>query len=279
MNRISDAIIARTQSPVVRHAVSCGNCMLQGGCFPTSMEAPDVDDFNAMVQRSRPLHKGDHLYRAEQPFTTIYAVRSGAFKAYAISPDGEEQVMQFYMPGEVFGMDGLSRNRYAVSVVALETSAVCAIPFERLQALSLRTPGLQRHFFRLMSEVIVREQELITQLGKHTAERRVATFLQRLSQYRAARRQSATRFHLPMTRTDISSHLGLTVETVSRIFGRLQKIGLIATDNREVEILQPGWLHDFVEGRTPLAELCARGAQAGARAFGAQRHALSAVAV
>lgn len=247
-------IIDKTETPIARRTVSCVDCMLHGSCFPTDMGAPEVSDFDSMVHRARPLHKGDHVYRTEQPFTTVYAVRSGAFKAYAISSDGEEQVIQFYLPGEIFGVDGLSRNRHAMSVVALETSAVCAIPFERLQALSMRTPGLQRHFFRLMSETILREQELITQLGKFAAERRIAAFLQRIAEHQAGRRQSATRLRLPMTRTDISSHLGLTVETVSRIFGRLQKLGLIAADNREIEILSPEALRQLADGKAPLRQ-------------------------
>lgn len=236
-----------TQQP----SVSCAGCMLKGSCFPIAMEVPNIADFNSIVQRARPLHKGEHVHRAEQPFTTIYAVRSGAFKAYSVSENGEEQIAQFYLPGEIFGMDGLSHNRYATSVVALETGAICAIPFERLRELSARLPALQRHIFQLMSQAIVTDQEMITLLGKYDAERRVATFLQRISRHHANRKLSASKIRLPLSRTDMGCYLGLTVETVSRIFSRFQKIGLLNLDNREVEILSLDWLHELASGTSP----------------------------
>ena len=230
--------------------------MLKGSCFPIAMEVGDVGAFNAIVQRSRPLHKGEHIYHEDQPFTTIYAVRSGAFKAYSVSENGEEQITQFYLPGQIFGMDGLSRNRYASSVVALETGAVCAIPFERLREISVRLPELQQHLFQLMSQAIVADQEMITLLSKYSAERRVAAFLERLSQHQAGRRLSASKFRLPMSRTDIGCYLGLTVETTSRIFSRFQKIGLLDIEHREVEILSLDWLHELACGE-PVTDAAA----------------------
>lgn len=234
-----------------KSSVSCSACMLKDSCFPIALEVPSVADFNALVQRARPLHKGEYVYREDQPFTTIYAVRSGAFKAYSVSESGEEQITQFYLPGEIFGIDGLSRNRYATSVVALETGAICAIPFERLRELSARIPTLQRHIFQMMSQAIVTDQEMITLLGKYDAERRVAAFLQRLSRHHASRKLSASKIRLPMTRTDIGCYLGLTVETVSRIFSRFQKIGLLSLENREVEISNLDWLNELASGASP----------------------------
>ena len=232
----------------VKHSVSCGGCMLKDSCFPIAMEVPKVIEFDAIVQRARPLHKDDHVYRENQPFTTVYAVRSGAFKAYTVSENGEQQITQFYLPGEIFGIDGLSRNRYASSVVALETSSVCAIPFDRLQKLSATVPALQRNTFQLMSQTIVAEQKMIVLLGKYSAERRVAAFLERISGHQIQRKLSASRIRLPMSRTDIGCYLGLTVETVSRIFSRFQKIGLLNIEHREVEILSRDWLRELANG-------------------------------
>lgn len=248
MKQSSVQLIGSNQTSSHQPSVACAGCMLKGSCFPLAMEAPNIADFNAIVQRASPLHKDEHVYREEQPFTTIYAVRSGAFKAYSVSEYGEEHIAQFYLPGEIFGMDGLSRNRYATSVVALETGAICAIPFERLRELSARVPTLQRYIFRLMSQAIAADQEMITLLGKYGAERRVAAFLQRISRHQANRRLSANRVRLPLSRTDIGCYLGLTVETVSRIFSRFQKIGLLNLDNREVEILSLDWLHELASG-------------------------------
>lgn len=251
MNSTATAQVIATSNNASRYQQTgtCAGCLLKGSCMPIAMEVPNLAAFDAIVQRSRPLHKGEHVYREEESFTTVYAVRSGALKAYSVSEDGEEQVTQFYLPGEIFGMDGISRNRYASSVMALETSAICAIPFERLRELSVRVPSLQRHLFKLMSQVIIGDQELITLLSKHSAERRIAAFLQRISDHQAQRKLSATRIRLPMTRTDIGCYLGLTVETVSRVLSRFQKIGLLNADHREIEIRDLDWLQGLASGR------------------------------
>jgi len=170
-----------------------------------------------------------------------------------MTDDGTEQVTGFYLPGEVFGMDGVSRNPYASAAVALETSAICEIPFERLGDLSTRIPSQQRHFFRLMSREITQDQPLITRLSKRSAEQRVAALLLSISTRNARRKLSATALRLLMSRTDIGNYLGLTVETVSRVFSRFQKSALLALTHREVTILDSGRLCDIASGTAQAA--------------------------
>jgi CRP/FNR family transcriptional regulator len=228
--------------------ISCGSCRLSAICLPIALESADIDRLDSIIQRGRPLRGGEHVYRADDAFTAIYAVRAGALKAYAVTSDGTEQVTGFYFPGEIFGMDGISKNKHVSSAVALETSAICEIPFERLGDLSARIPSLQRHFFQLMSQEITQDQQLITLLSKNSAEQRIASLLLSISSRNARRKLSATAFRLPMSRTDISNYLGLTVETVSRVFARFQKGGLLTVDKREISILAPDLLHRVVDG-------------------------------
>jgi CRP/FNR family transcriptional regulator len=217
-------------------------------CLPIALETNDIEQLDAIVQRGRPLQGGDHVYRAKDRFSAIYAVRSGTLKAYRISNDGTEQVTGFYFPGEIFGMDGIGQNRHIGAAVALETSAICEIPFERLGELSAQIPSLQRHFFNLMSQEIAQDQQLITLVSKNSAEQRIGALLLSISSRNARRRLSATAFRLPMSRIDIGNYLGLTVETVSRVFNRFQKSALLTVDHREIVILEPERLHEIVDG-------------------------------
>jgi CRP/FNR family transcriptional regulator, anaerobic regulatory protein len=228
--------------------ISCSSCRLAGICLPIALEATDIDKLDSIIQRGRPLRKGEHAYRENTPFTSVYAVRSGTLKAYRVTDDGQEQVTGFYFPGEILGMDGISKNRHASSAKALETAAICEIPFERLGDLSTRIPSLQRHFFQLMSQEIADDQQLITLLGKNSAEQRIAALLVSISARNARRRLSATSFRLSMSRTDIGNYLGLTVETVSRVFSRFQKNSLLAVDNKEITILDIDALRDTANG-------------------------------
>lgn len=219
------------------NTISCGNCRLGSICLPLALEADDVVRLDEIVQRGRPLQKNEHLYREGDEFSAVYAVRSGAIKAYRITGDGQEQVTGFYFPGEILGMDGISKDSYASSAKALETSAVCEIPFNRLEELSAQMPSLQRHFFQLMSQEITSDQQLITLLSKNSAEERVAALLISISARNARRKLSKSNFRLPMSRTDIGNFLGLTVETVSRVISRFNKQGLIEVESKEINLL------------------------------------------
>lgn len=217
--------------------VSCGDCRLNSICLPISMHVDDIDRVDEIIQRGRPLQKGEYLYRAGDEFQSVYAVRSGTLKAVNITNDGLEQVTGFYLPGEIIGMDGLAHNSHTNSAMALETSAVCEIPFSRMEELSLQIPTLQRHFFQLMSKEITSDQQLITMLSKNSADERVAALLLSISSRNHRRHLSASEFRLPMSRSDIGNYLGLTIETVSRVFSRFQKSGLLVVDKKDISIV------------------------------------------
>jgi len=225
--------------------VNCSNCRLSSLCLPLALKSDDIEKLDDIIQRGKPLQKGEHIYQEGNAFSSVYAVRSGAVKAYRVTDDGREQVTGFYFPGEILGMDGISKNTHACSARALETSAVCEIPFSSLEELSTSLPGLQRHFFQLMSREITEDQQLITLLSKNTAEERIAALMLSISSRNARRKLSATNFRLPMSRIDIGNYLGLTVETVSRVFSRLQKLEILNVSNKEISILDINGLQDI----------------------------------
>jgi CRP/FNR family transcriptional regulator len=228
--------------------VNCNNCRLSSICLPLALDINEIDQLDRIIQRSRPLQKGDHLYRQNEEFRSVYAVRSGSVKGYSITDNGQEQVTGFYFPGEVLGMDGIAKNHHASSARALETSSICEIPFDQLGELSQSLPNLQRHFFQLMSQEIAADQQMLTQLSKNTADQRVATLLLSISARHKRRKLSAANFRLPMSRTDIGNYLGLTVETVSRVFSRFQKLGVLGVDNKEIAIVDPEGLQTMANG-------------------------------
>lgn len=219
------------------YQVNCSSCRLNSICLPLALESDDIQLLDDIIQRSKPLQKNQHLYREGDDFQSVYAVRSGTLKAYKTTDDGREQVTGFYFPGEILGMDGISNNTHASSAKALETAATCEIPFTSLEKLSSHMPSLQRHFFQLMSREITEDQLLITLLSNNSADERVAALMLSISTRYARRKLSATQFRLPMSRVDIGNYLGLTVETVSRVFSRMQKLDIMRVDNKEIEIL------------------------------------------
>ncbi|HEX4974569.1 MAG TPA: fumarate/nitrate reduction transcriptional regulator Fnr [Pseudomonadales bacterium] len=218
-------------------AVTCTDCSLNPICLPIAVSKDELVQLDEIIKRGRPLKKGEHAFNAGEAFRSVYAVRSGSLKTYTVSEDGEEQVTGFYLAGEVLGMDGINTNKHTNSAKALESSAICEIPFERLESLSSKIPSLQRHFFQLMSKEIQSDQQLIMLLGKKPAEERIASFLLNIGTRHELRGLSNKYFRLNMSRNDIGNYLGLAVETVSRTFTRFQQLNIIKTDGKEVEVV------------------------------------------
>jgi CRP/FNR family transcriptional regulator len=82
----------------------------------------------------------------------------------------------------------------------------------------------------------VREQAMIGVLGELSAEARVARFLGTLGERFAVMGYSSKLFNFRMTRQEIGSYLGLTLETVSRTLSAFNEIGLITADQRTIGI-------------------------------------------
>jgi CRP/FNR family transcriptional regulator len=220
---------------------ACSNCNLQEICLPLGLSHAEVEKLDEMVSARRRLKRGEHLYRAGEAFSSIYAVRSGFFKTDVLLEDGREQVTGFQMAGELLGLDGISTETHSCNSVALEDSEVCTIPFSHLEGLSREIQTLQHHFHKVMSREIVRDHGVMMLLGTMRAEERLAAFLLNLSQRFTARGYSPAEFYLRMTREEIGSYLGLKLETVSRAFSRFQEEGLIAVQQKHVRILNtPG---------------------------------------
>lgn len=190
-----------------------------------------------LVLTRKRVHTGEHLFRAGDPFDSLYAIRSGFFKSYAVTQSGWTQVSAFPMAGDLAGLDGIGCEAHEQNLVALETGEVCVVQYAHLQELIGLFPRLQHHVNRTMSREIVRKQDLMTLLGTMDGEAKVAEFLLSLASRFAARGYSSTEFNLRMSRSEIGSYLGLTLETVCRIVSKLQRLGLIRTRGREVAIV------------------------------------------
>lgn len=217
--------------------VACKNCSLSQLCLPMGLAPEDVERLDAIIKRSRPLHRGDHLFRGGERFRSLYVVKTGSVKTYAPSEEGGEQVLGFHLPGEIIGLDAIDKSCHACSAKVLETSAICEVPFQRFEELAASIPSLQHQMYRLLSKEIGQDADMLLLLGKKNAEERLAAFLTSMSARLSKRGLSPTDFYLSMSRHEIGSYLGLAVETVSRLFTRFQEDGLLRVDRKHVEVL------------------------------------------
>jgi len=195
------------------------------------------DRLQALASGRRSLHRGAPLYRSGERLTQLYVVQSGLLKTCILHEDGRSQVTGFHLSGEWLGLDGIGTLSHHSDAVALEDSVVCTIDYNELEDLLHEFPDLRRQFQRIMSREIVRSLDMMRLLGGMCAEKRVATFLLDLTQRMKSRGGSASSLVLPMTRDEIGSCLGLKLETVSRMFSKLRKAGVLGVTQRHIELV------------------------------------------
>jgi CRP/FNR family transcriptional regulator len=227
--------------------LACSDCSSHELCLPMAISAEDIERLNAIVKRHRPpLQRGCHVFYMGDKFRAIYAIGSGSVKTYTITEDGYEQITGFHLAGEIIGLDAICIDQHPGGAIALEPTTLCEIPFQRLEQLAGEVPGLGHQLLRIMSREIHSDGEILTLLGKKSAEERLAALLLSLSSRFQKRGFSAHEFHLSMSRHDIGNYLGLAVETVSRLFTRFQQQGLISVRSKYIRLHDMEQLHELV---------------------------------
>lgn len=206
-------------------------------CLPVQLTPSEFGRLDTIICATRHVRQGDTLFRADDDFQSIYAVRAGSFKTVMMHRDGREQVTGFQIVGETLGMDGIGNGHHCCDAIALEDSVVCIIPFGQLETACREMKSMQHYLYQMLSSEIVRESSQMLLLGTMSAEQRVAQFLLNLSARFKARGYSASEFHLRMTREEIGCYLGMKLETVSRMFSRFHRESLVETHGKRVRII------------------------------------------
>lgn len=259
-------IALASRLPPRAQVANCASCAMNDRCLSTGLSEAGAGRFDRIVARRRRVDRGERLFSVGEPFKYLYAVRFGQFKAFRLTRAGGQQVTGFHMTGDVLGLDAIGAERHHSTAVALEDSAICEIEFSRLDALFVELPEMRRHFHRLMSREIMREQDAMMFLGSMMAEQRLALFLLNQGKLYAARGYSPVAFQLRMSREDIGNYLGLTIESVSRLLMRFREKGWLRVEQREVVLLDSASFEALASGMASAEPIATRPRRVSARA-------------
>jgi len=220
-----------------KHQVECQECALYRLCLPLGLHRDDLVLLDQVIKRRQSYKRKQDLFTTNDDFSALYVVRSGSFKTTISATNGREQVTGFYFPGEFIGLDAIHMPSYQSNAVALESSSVCALPFDNLQAIGESLPQLQVQLLTRLSKELAGDKNFMLLLGKKTAEEKLATYLLSLSKRFKERGFSPEEFRLTMSRSDIANHLGLAVETISRVFSKFHSDDLIMINGKSIALL------------------------------------------
>ena len=146
--------------------------------------------------------------------------------------DGRRQVGEFMLPGDLFGHDDLDSHAFAAEAVS--EIMLRRYPVQRVEALAETHAALGRRLRELALLHLRSARERLWLLGRKTAVERLASFI--LEMDRRSRPDDTGLLTLPMSRTDIADHLGLTVETVCRALTQIRREGLISISRSTLRV-------------------------------------------
>lgn len=186
---------------------------------------------SANVQVPRFVSAGGEIYAQGRTCGGLYKVEFGAVRVYRLLADGRRQISAFHLAGEVFGFEADNVHHFF---------AICATGIQTLRPSPER--DLAGELLPIALKGLVRAQEHLLVLGRQNAVERVAAFLADM----VARQGGLRNIELPMSRADIADYLGLTIETVSRVFSKLKQMGIVKLRSlRSIEISKWQALHEM----------------------------------
>lgn len=226
-----------THSVLTSEALQCSACALSHVCVPSCVSPDDITRLDGLVKRRLRVSRGSHLFAQGEIADAIYSIRFGSFKTHLKNASERAHITGFHLPSGVLGLDGQASGTHVSEAIALEDSEVCVIDLHEFDAFAGSLPGVRGWLRRIMSQEIRRACQLMFILGNLRSDQRLAGFLVRYSNGLAALGYAPNAFVLRMTREEIGNHLGLTLETVSRVFTQLADAGLLTVQQRDVMIL------------------------------------------
>lgn len=165
--------------------------------------------------------RDEELFAEGDACSSFYKVVSGTVRTVKLLADGRRQIDAFHLVGDVFGLEGGAQHRFTAE--AVDEVVVIAYRRSRFASLVHDDPAFGDQLMSSMLTSLDRAHDHMVLLGRKTALEKIASFLLDM----ARRRPSSDRVVLPMQRTDIADHLGLTIETVSRTLTQMVRDGLI----------------------------------------------------
>jgi CRP/FNR family transcriptional regulator len=208
----------------------CVDCAVRLHAICAALELNELRQLEQLSQRLQ-YRPNEPVFTQQEIATSCYNLLEGVMRLYKLLPDGRRQIVGFALPGDFVGIS--LNGRHGVSADAVGPVLVCRFIAKSFSRFVKDKPNLLRRIHEFATRELSGAQEQMVLLGRRSAEEKVAAFLVRWRDRLAQIGPLGAITPLPMSRLDIADYLGLTIETVSRTFTKLERDGVI-------EIVQGG---------------------------------------
>lgn len=220
-------------------------CVLcEAKLFSSGLTSVQVCEIRGMLSRQR-YSAGETLFREGAPCTQLMVLRAGQLKLTTVLPDGREQILGLRVAGQLVGFETVSDATYPCTATALTPVEACCVTHKETLRVLEENPSVALRVIQRFHDELAQAQALIRNLGSKTAHEQVASFIFSLV---PAGADPAESFPLILSRLEIAGLLGLSEETVSRVFAEFRRQGLIEAPRGEMRLLDAGRLKRLAGG-------------------------------
>lgn len=188
----------------------------------------------------RRLARGEPIFRVGEPCEEFHVTVTGQVKLFAISPAGQEKVIELVGPGNSFAEALMFTGKpYIVNAQALTDTLLLTVKKEAVVGEIERDP---RFAMRMLAGISRRLHGLVHDVeayALHSGMQRVIGYLLRDQIVEDCATGEVVTVSLPVSKATIASRLSLTPEYFSRVLHELEAAGLVRIDKRDVHILDP----------------------------------------
>jgi CRP/FNR family nitrogen fixation transcriptional regulator len=222
------------QATMQRSEQRVGNPAVRRSAIPPMMQTAPYDALALLEQfgTTVSVHSDRQIHGQGDRADCCYRILSGCVRMVKLMEDGRRQIGEFLMAGDLIGFDALGTHDFAAEVVS--DAVLRRYPRRMVELLADSNVALTRRLRDLTSISLRTAHARLILLGRKTATERIATFLLEMAERLPERRPQV--LDLPMSRTDIADHLGLTIETVCRVLAHLRREGTVTVESGRITI-------------------------------------------
>lgn len=229
----------------IRNHISCRNCKVRNLCLPKSLDNEQVLLLEDIIQHAKTYAPGEHIYFENSKINEIYAIYSGVAKDYAITKEGNEYIKNFYLPGDILGLEFIHQGIFKLNAVAIKKTIACVIPISKITWTEIDGElSLGKSLFNILCQKF--DNQTYFRLTTN-ARSRVAAFYLNMIHREKERNPSLKKIPIGMNNLDISNKLGLASETFSRVLHELIERNVLKFHDHHITRVDLSELEKIVE--------------------------------
>jgi len=202
----------------------------------------ETDALGDIIREAQSLRypKGSSVFQQDEEAHSFFILLHGHLRVMKVTPDGQQVVVRFVTPGEIFGIAmAMGRTTYPATATAVVDSVALVWPSAAWPRLVARHPSLAVNMMQTVGSRLQDAHTRVIEMSTEQVERRVAHALLRLAQQAGRKGEDGILIDFPISRQDVAEMTGTTLHTVSRLLSAWEDQGLVGSGRQRISIRNP----------------------------------------